>query len=160
MSDINFDKYGNEEFFKLFLAAVKESYGDYCTFKEHEENLTEYSEPVFEKSIEEAERRLCSIVQKLENSNEHVIDSIIEYLYKARWSGDLSDAPVSEMRDQLFKTLRDQTMGYWSGHTAYNIAVDGGFLINDKKGANKRLTSLGTMFVEQEQLRKEQGDDK
>ncbi|MEC7632557.1 MAG: hypothetical protein VYA33_03805 [Pseudomonadota bacterium] len=72
MSDINFDKYGNEEFFKLFLAAVKETYGDYCTFKEHEENLTEYSEPVFEKSIEEAERRLCSIVQELENSNERV----------------------------------------------------------------------------------------
>lgn len=72
MSNVNFDKYGSEEFFKLFLEAVKETYGDYCTFKEHEENHTEYSEPVFEKSIEEAERRLCSIVQKLENANERV----------------------------------------------------------------------------------------
>lgn len=154
MSDINFNKYSNEEFFKLFLNAVKETYGDYCTFKEHEENLTEYSEPVFEKSIEEAGLRIASIEQQLAKVNERVIDSIIEPLFKARWSGDLSDAPISEMREQLFKTLRDQTMGYWSGHTAYNIAVDGGFLINDKKGANKRLTRLGAMFVEQEQLRK------
>ena len=96
-----------------------------------------------------------SLTEQLAKANERVIDSIIEPLYKTRWSGDLSDAPVSEMRDQLFKTLRDQTMGYWSGHAAYNIAVDGGFLINDKKGANKRLSSLGAMFVEQEQLRKE-----
>lgn len=95
--------------------------------------------------------RNSEMVKQQAKANERVIDSIIEPLYKARWSGDLSDAPVSEMRDQLFKTLRDQTMGYWSGHTAYNIAVDGGFLINDKKGANKRLTSLGAMFVEQEQ---------
>lgn len=94
--------------------------------------------------------------EELAKANERVIDSIIEPLFKARWSGALSDAPVSEMRDQLFKTLRDQTMGYWSGHTAYNIAVDGGFLVNDKKGANKRLTSLGAMFVEQEQPRTEQ----
>jgi len=98
--------------------------------------------------------QITCLNKQLAKANERVIDSIIEPLYKARWSGDLSDAPVSEMRDQLFKTLRDQTMGYWSGHTAYNIAVDGGFLVNDKKGANKRLTSLGAMFVEQEQLRK------
>lgn len=97
-----------------------------------------------------------SLRTQLAKANERVIDSIIEPLFKARWSGDLANAPVSEMRSQLFKTLRDQTMGYWSGHTAYNIAIDGGFLINDKKGANKRLTSLGVMFVEQEQLRKEQ----
>lgn len=100
--------------------------------------------------------QIVNLNKQLAKANERVIDSIIEPLYKTRWSGDLSDAPVSEMRDQLFKTLRDQTMGYWSGHTAYNIAVDGGFLINDKKGANKRLTSLGAMFVEQEKLRKEQ----
>jgi len=96
------------------------------------------------------------LTDQLAKANDRVIDSIIEPLFKARWSGDLSDGPVSEMRDQLFKTLRDQTMGYWSGHTAYNIVVDGGFLINDKKGANKRLTSLGATFLEQEQLRKEQ----
>lgn len=70
MSDINFDQYGNEEFFKLFLAAVKETYGEYCTFKEHEENLTEYSEPVFEKSIQEAENRFASAEQQLAKANE------------------------------------------------------------------------------------------
>ncbi len=106
--------------------------------------------------VEQQTQRAEKAEGNLAKANDRVIDSIIEPLFKARWSGDLSDAPVSEMRDQLFKTLRDQTMGYWSGHTAYNIAVDGGFLINDKKGANKRLTSLGAMFVEQEQLRKEQ----
>ena len=99
------------------------------------------------------------LTEQLAKANERVINSIIEPLFKTRWSGDLSSAPASEMREQLFKTLRDQTMGYWSGHTAYNIAVDGGFLINDKKGANKRLTSLGAMFVEQEQLRKEQDNE-
>jgi hypothetical protein len=107
-------------------------------------------------ALESEKEMNAQLTEELAKANERVIDSIIEPLYKTRWSGDLSDAPVSEMRDQLFKTLRDQTMGYWSGHTAYNIAVDGGFLINDKKGANKRLTSLGAMFVEQEQLRKEQ----
>lgn len=100
--------------------------------------------------------QIASLNKQLAKANERLIDSIIETLFKSRWSGDLSSSPVSEMRDQLFKTLRDQTMGYWSGHTAYNIAVDGGFLINDKKGENKRLTSLGAMLVEQEQLRKEQ----
>ncbi len=106
-----------------------------------------------------ASHEINHLTDQLAKANNRVIDSIIEPLFKARWSGDLSDAPVSEMRDQLFKTLRDQTMGYWSGHTAYNIAVDGGFLINDKKGANKRLTSLGAMFLEQEQLRKEQASE-
>lgn len=106
--------------------------------------------------FDNASKEIEQLTEQLANANERVIDSIIEPLYKARWSGDLANSPVSEMRHQLFKTLRDQTMGYWSGHTAYNIAVDGGFLINDKKGANKRLTSLGALFVEQEQLRKEQ----
>lgn len=63
MSDINFNGYGDEEFFTLFLDAVKETYGEYCTFKEREEDLSGYSEPVFEKSIEEAEQRITSIMK-------------------------------------------------------------------------------------------------
>ncbi len=63
MSDINFNGYSDEEFFKLFLDAVKETYGEYCTFKEREEDLSGYSEPVFEKSIEEAEQRIASIMK-------------------------------------------------------------------------------------------------
>ena len=63
MSDINFNGYSDEEFFKLFLDAVKETYGEYCTFKEREEDLSGYSEPVFEKSIEEAEQRITSIMK-------------------------------------------------------------------------------------------------
>lgn len=110
-------------------------------------------------ALESEKEMNAQLTEELAKANERVINSIIEPLFKTRWSGDLSSAPASEMREQLFKTLRDQTMGYWSGHTAYNIAVDGGFLINDKKGANKRLTSLGAMFVEQEQLRKEQSSE-
>ena len=110
-------------------------------------------------TIEAHQETIADLRTQLAKANERVINSIIEPLFKTRWSGYLSSAPASEMREQLFKTLRDQTMGYWSGHTAYNIAVDGGFLINDKKGANKRLTSLGAMFVEQEQLRKEQDSE-
>jgi len=63
VSDINFNGYSDEEFFKLFLDAVKETYGEYCTFKEREEDLSGYSEPVFEKSIEEAEQRISSIMK-------------------------------------------------------------------------------------------------
>lgn len=63
MCDINFNRYGDEEFFTLFLDAIKETYGEYCTFKEREENLSGYSEPVFEKSIEEADLRITSIVK-------------------------------------------------------------------------------------------------
>ena len=72
MSDINFERYGNEEFFQLFFTAVKETYGEYCTFKEKEENLSGYSEPMFEKSIEEAGIRLASVEQQLAKANERV----------------------------------------------------------------------------------------
>ena len=72
MSDINFDKYGNEEFFKLFLEASKDTYDDYCKLKAREENLTKYSEPVFEKAIDEAGLRISSIEQKLAKANEYL----------------------------------------------------------------------------------------
>lgn len=71
MSDISFEKYGNEEFFKHFFSAVKETYGEYCAFKEREENCG-YSEPVFEKAIPEAEKRIVSIEQQLAKANELV----------------------------------------------------------------------------------------
>lgn len=76
------------------------------------------------------------------------IDKIIKKLFSERWTKDLADAPIEQQREQLFKTLSNQTDGYWSGHTAYNLAVDGGFLIDAKSGANKTLTTLGEMFME------------
>lgn len=77
------------------------------------------------------------------------IDRLIKKLFKERWTENLANADIKEQRKQLFKTLNDQVKGYWSGHTAYYLAVEGGFLIDDKRSANKRLTALGQMFVEQ-----------
>jgi hypothetical protein len=84
------------------------------------------------------------------------INKIIKKLFQERWTKNLSEAPIEKMRAQLFKTLTDQSNGYWSGHTAYYLAVDGGFLIdqkripsdlNDGKMKPKRLTVLGEMFM-------------
>lgn len=76
------------------------------------------------------------------------IDIIINKLFRERWSGDLAEGSIQEQRKQLYKTLSNQLEGYWSGHTAYHIAVDGGFLIDNKSGSDKRLTILGEIFME------------
>ena len=74
------------------------------------------------------------------------MDQIIQKLYKERWSGSLADAPIEEQRKQLQETLQKALDGYWSGHTAYFIAVDGGFLLDIKPN---KLTYLGKMFMKQ-----------
>ncbi len=89
------------------------------------------------------------------NSRPSETDEIIKSLFSSRWSGRLAQAPVSDMRKQLHKTLTDQANGYWSGNTAYHIAVDGGFLVDSKReridGTNmakgKKLTALGERFM-------------
>ena len=160
MSNVNTNKFGGALLFILgeFADADEKMIedGGMEVYGEDDQGREGSCEVSINELAQAASDEIKYLTDQLAKANDRVIDSIIEPLFKARWSGDLSDGPVSEMCDQLFKTLRDQTMGYWSGHTAYNIAVDGGFLINDKKGANKRLTSLGAMFLEQEQLRKEQ----
>lgn len=162
MSDVKTNQFGGALLFILgeFASAEEEMIedGGMEVYGEDDQGREGSCEVSINELAQAASDEIKYLTDQLAKANDRVIDSIIEPLFKARWSGDLSDGPVSEMRDQLFKTLRDQTMGYWSGHTAYNIAVDGGFLINDKKGANKRLTSLGAMFLEQEQLRKEQAN--
>ena len=85
-------------------------------------------------------------------------NKIIHHLFSTRWSSDLSSAPIEAMRKQLAKTLKDQCNGYWSGHTAYHLAVEGGFLIDSKriqdgetgKCKPKKLTMLGEMFMKSE----------
>lgn len=84
-------------------------------------------------------------------------DQIIDNLFSERWTGDLSNASIECKRQQLYKTLVSQIGGYWSGHTAYHIAVDGGFLKDSKWKADKKtnlcigkeLTMLGEMFVKE-----------
>jgi len=84
------------------------------------------------------------------------IDKIIHKLFSSRWTGDLNSSPISDMRKQLAKNLQNQIDGYWTGHTAYHIMVDGGFLIDSKRkriknsgmAEGKKLTLLGEMFME------------
>lgn len=83
-------------------------------------------------------------------------DKIIQKLFTERWTDNLANAPIEKMREQLYKTLADQVNGYWSGHTAYFLAVDGGFLVDSKrtmlceenKAKGKKLTALGQMFMD------------
>lgn len=74
-------------------------------------------------------------------------NEIINKLFRSRWTGNLNSAHIDEMREQLHKNLLDQTRGYWSGHTAYWIMIDGGFLIDAKRSTYKKLTELGKMFM-------------
>jgi len=82
-----------------------------------------------------------------------------DYIVKAfinRWSGNEVRSSLDKMKEQLHKNLTDQINGYWSGHTAYGIMIDYGFLI-DAKHENRRpkkLTRLGTIFMKhyEEQL--------
>ncbi len=74
------------------------------------------------------------------------LDQIIHGLFSTCWSGDLRNAPIKRMREQLYKNLKDQLNGYWSGHTAYHILIDGGFIVDAPKG-KKVATKLGQMFI-------------
>jgi hypothetical protein len=84
------------------------------------------------------------------------IDKIIYKLFSGRWTKDLSEAPIEDMRKQLHKNLQNQIDGYWTGHTAYHICVDGGFLIDSKRkrikdtgmAEGKKLTVLGKVFMD------------
>jgi len=84
------------------------------------------------------------------------IDKIIHQLFSIRWSGDLNKSPIEDMRKQLHKNMQNQIDGFWTGHTAYHIMVDGGFLIDAKRKRiedtgmceGKKLTVLGQMFMD------------
>ena len=84
------------------------------------------------------------------------IDKIIYKLFSTRWTDDLNNSPIEDMRNQLYKNLKNQVDGFWSGHTAYHIMVDGGFIIDSKRiylkdsnrAKGKKLTSLGKMFMD------------
>jgi len=94
------------------------------------------------------------------------IDKIIFSLFTSRWSGDLNKAPINDMRAQLYKNLHNQVDGFWSGHTAYHLMVDGGFLIDSKRkrikdtgmAKGKKLTVLGQMFMDDYQSKLETKD--
>lgn len=86
------------------------------------------------------------------------LDSHIRELFKDRWCGEHVLSSLDNMKKQLIKTLTDQINGYWSGSTAYHLAVEGGFLIDAKStnGLRKELTPLGVEFIESYYARAEQ----
>ncbi|EJG0649838.1 hypothetical protein C2F74_RS19415 [Vibrio parahaemolyticus] len=77
------------------------------------------------------------------------IDQIIHELFSTRWVGSLSYGPIKSQRLQLYKNLKDQLKGYWTGHIAYWMLVTGGFIVDGPRGKAKVLTVLGSMFKEE-----------
>ena len=75
------------------------------------------------------------------------INEIIEDMFNLYWKGEHTLSSMDNMRKQLYKNLNDQKNGYWSGHSAYSIMVNGGFLINSKRGVKKDLTEFGKKFI-------------
>ncbi len=84
-------------------------------------------------------------------------DKIIFKLFTERWCGEGTLKSIDTMKAQLYKSLSDQLGGYWSGHTAYHIMIDGGFLKDAKhvNGKPKHLTELGESFTTQYTLENE-----
>lgn len=76
-----------------------------------------------------------------------VTDEYINALFEGARFGEAIDNCVKAKRALIAKTLNNQLQGYWTGHTAYHIAVDGGFLHDAKRGAEKKLTALGKVFL-------------
>ncbi|MDE1351833.1 hypothetical protein L9W80_16935 [Vibrio aestuarianus] len=74
------------------------------------------------------------------------IDQVIHELFSTHWIGSLSYGPIKGQRSQLYKNLKDQLKGCWTGHTAYWMLVNGGFIVDGPRGKAKTLTVLGSMF--------------
>lgn len=83
-----------------------------------------------------------------------LINEIIEDMFNQNWTGEYTLSSIENMRKQLYKNLKDQLNGYWSGSSAYSIMVHGGFLIDSKRGTKKQLTALGEKFIEDFELSK------
>lgn len=91
------------------------------------------------------ERRYALGISKF--CTENTVDEIILELFQQRWTGDSVTSSLWNMKKQLYKNIRNQVDGYWTGHTAYHILVDGGFIVEGKSGTKKKLTKLGEQFM-------------
>jgi len=85
---------------------------------------------------------------RIEINNLSEIDQIIFELFINNWSGSGVVSSLDNMKKQLYKNLQNQIDGYWSGRTAYNIMIRGGFLIDGKSSTKKELTALGKLFMQ------------
>ncbi len=77
------------------------------------------------------------------------VTQIIHELFSTYWVGSLSYGPIKSQRSQLYKNLKDQLTGYWTGRTAYHMLVTGGFIVDGPRGKAKAITMLGSMFREE-----------
>ena len=75
-----------------------------------------------------------------------MFDELIYKLFNENWIGPQRE-DLELAKETLYNGLKQQQQGYWAGSTKYYIMVHGGFLIDGKKGTNKKLTTLGQMFV-------------
>jgi len=78
-----------------------------------------------------------------------VTDSFINDIFAGTNFGEKINNSVKAKREQIAKTLNDQINGYWSGHTAYHIVVNAGFLFDAKTDEDKKLTALGVSFLQE-----------
>lgn len=78
-----------------------------------------------------------------------VSDEYVNELFEGTNFGEVINNDVTEKRKQLHKTLTAVAKGSWSGHTAYHIVLDGGFIKDGKTGEPKELTALGNAFMSQ-----------
>lgn len=76
-----------------------------------------------------------------------VTDEFISELFEGTNFGALTNGSISLKRALIKRTLQCQLDSYWSGHTAYHIVVDGGFLKDGKSNTPKKLTKLGEDFM-------------
>lgn len=83
----------------------------------------------------------------MSDSLNEFIDHVISEMFKGYWVGDARN-DLALARKQLYKSLTNQIEGYWSGNSAYQIMVKGGFLINARSNENKQLTPLGKVFMQ------------
>lgn len=83
-----------------------------------------------------------------------MFDELIYKLFNENWIGPQRD-DLELAKETLYNGLKEQQQGYWAGHTKYYIMVQGGFLTDGKKGTNKKLTTLGEMFVEMMEQQKQ-----
>ena len=83
-------------------------------------------------------------------------DDFVNNLFEGLNFGGHINGSVEEKRKQIAKTLRDQVNGYWSGHTAYHLVVNAGFLHDAKRevGVGKTLTAFGVAFMQNHQSKR------
>ncbi len=74
-------------------------------------------------------------------------DDLVNELFDGTNFGDHINSTTQGKRDLLAKTITNCSEGYWSGHTAYHIAINSGLLMDGKKGSKKRITVIGREFL-------------